>query len=301
MAVGASRPAELDASVVIATRDRPASVRLVLTDLCAQFGSRRFEVIVVDDGSDPPLAIDQAPLNMPVTLLRGRGTGPARARNLGWRTARADVVLFTDDDVRVSNTWLDSACCAFGADSNVVAVEGRVDTRTYDWLFEYSVAADRGGTGLTCNIGYRRSVLERLGGFDEEFPHPACEDQDLVNRAEALGTVTFNSEMTVEHLPRPVGMSDFARRGKFADSELRLIRKHRDRYSKSMPFWLIPLFYHCRHWAYVAYRERGRLITEPTRGKRWLLGASTELFAVCFALLRACVAGLTRRSAPPSA
>jgi hypothetical protein len=121
-------------------------------DLCDRSDRGALEVIIVDDGSDPPLAFDQTSLSVPVTLFHGRGTGPVRSRSLGWRAARAGVVLFTDDDVRVSRTWVDSACRTFDADSNLIAIAGRVGGGSYDWLFQDSVAAEVGGTRLTCNI-----------------------------------------------------------------------------------------------------------------------------------------------------
>jgi glycosyltransferase involved in cell wall biosynthesis len=127
---------KLDASVVIPSRDRPKSLPLVLDDLFSQAGSRRFEVIVVDDGSEPPIECTSEDAVVPITVLRLEGCGPAVARNVGWRAARADVILFTDDDVRLSENWVDVACRAFEADSSVVAVEGPVKTRTFDWLFE---------------------------------------------------------------------------------------------------------------------------------------------------------------------
>ena len=53
---------------------------------------------------------------MPVAdALRAGRPGASLARNLGWRSARADVVAFVDDDVRVAPGWraaLDEALAA---------------------------------------------------------------------------------------------------------------------------------------------------------------------------------------------
>ena len=52
----------------------------------------------------------------------------------------------------------------------------------------------------TCNIGYRRSVLEGLDGFDEQFRHPFGEDTDLAWRAREGGATTrFAPEALVYH------------------------------------------------------------------------------------------------------
>jgi glycosyltransferase involved in cell wall biosynthesis len=271
-------------SVVIATHNRPESLQLVLEDLRQQRGSDLFEVIVVDDRSDRPVEFDAWASEMPVSLLRGEGLGPAHARNIGWRRARADLVLFTDDDVRLSGDWVRSACRAFESDAQLVSVEGRVDSKPYDWLFERSVEGDHAGPGLTCNIGYRRAALEELGGFDEALR--ICEDIDLIQRASKLGPSKFIPEMRVEHTPRGIDVSGHFRNGLLAAYELRLIRKNREHYPAGRPFWYFPVLYHGRNWANIAYRERLRLFVEPRRGVRWLLAATADLAGVAISLMR---------------
>src|SRR5204862_3330935 len=52
----------------------------------------------------------------------------------------------------------------------------------------------------TCNVGYRRAVIERLDGFDEQFRRPWCEDVDLGYRAVEAGADTaFVGEALVIH------------------------------------------------------------------------------------------------------
>lgn len=59
------------------------------------------EIIVVDDGSDPP--VDPDCLSRGVRLIRhARPTGPAGARNAAAEAATADWIAFLDDDDR----WL---------------------------------------------------------------------------------------------------------------------------------------------------------------------------------------------------
>ena len=56
----------------------------------------------------------------------------------------------------------------------------------------------------TCNMGYRRELLERLGGFDESFPDPAGEDTDLAWRALGAGArASFEPDAVVLHDVRP--------------------------------------------------------------------------------------------------
>src|SRR5687768_8588317 len=55
--------AAVDATVVVATRDRVDSLRRTLRALAAQRTERDWEIVVVDDGSSPPVPddLDDAP------------------------------------------------------------------------------------------------------------------------------------------------------------------------------------------------------------------------------------------------
>jgi hypothetical protein len=56
----------------------------------------------------------------------------------------------------------------------------------------------------TCNMGYRRDALERVGGFDERFRRPSGEDTDLAWRLKERGaTSAFADDALVFHDVRP--------------------------------------------------------------------------------------------------
>ena len=58
------------------------------------------EVIVVDDGSDPPIKLpSQLPFEASVVLQERDGFGLARARNLGASSARGEILIFLDCDM----------------------------------------------------------------------------------------------------------------------------------------------------------------------------------------------------------
>jgi GT2 family glycosyltransferase len=90
-------------TVVIATYNGSRSLTGTLAGLRAQ-RYRGFEVVVVDDGSDPPVApvVRAAGLTVPVTLVRSPvNRGASAARNTGLRVAAGSTVVFLDDDMRV--------------------------------------------------------------------------------------------------------------------------------------------------------------------------------------------------------
>ncbi|RJP77136.1 MAG: glycosyltransferase [Desulfobacteraceae bacterium] len=65
-----------------------------------------FEVIVVDDGSDPFLGVTPASYNYPLVVIRQKNAGPAAARNRGAHAAGGDHLVFIDDDCIPDSGWL---------------------------------------------------------------------------------------------------------------------------------------------------------------------------------------------------
>jgi len=88
-------------SVVLTTFNRPELLNQVLSGFAGQTTRKRdFEVIVVDDGSEPPVEklVQSYYDRMNVIYLRQQNSGPSVARNNGVKAARGQIVLFHDDD-----------------------------------------------------------------------------------------------------------------------------------------------------------------------------------------------------------
>ena len=96
------------ADVVVPTVGRP-SLYALLYSLAASTGPLPGRVLLVDDRRelDGQLLPDGVPprLASRVEVLRGSGSGPAAARNVGWRASRASWVVFLDDDVIPDSDW----------------------------------------------------------------------------------------------------------------------------------------------------------------------------------------------------
>lgn len=89
-------------SVVIATKNRPDSLDRLVRSLLHQ-DYRPYELIVVDDGSDPPL---ERSSSLMTCLRNSKSIGATAARNLGIRHSSGDVVAIFDDDVEISDPTL---------------------------------------------------------------------------------------------------------------------------------------------------------------------------------------------------
>lgn len=119
-------PQEPRVSVVIVTWNCVEALRRCLTALNASRQRERLQVLVVDAGSrDGSGQVDAEFPN--VTVLRmPRNFGKTRARNIGCRTARAELILFLDPEVEVAPGTVMDLAAAVEADAQAVAAIPRM-------------------------------------------------------------------------------------------------------------------------------------------------------------------------------
>jgi GT2 family glycosyltransferase len=142
------------------------------------------EVIVVDNGSDPPL---------PNGWRLEHNSGFSHASNVGLKLARTDAVLFLNNDVYVSETgWLAKLTAALEPGVLVGSV------------LRYEQHTIHGPVQLPyidgwCLLGMREDLLE-LGGFDETYEEPSYySDNDLCLRARAAGMTLREAPCGIHH------------------------------------------------------------------------------------------------------
>ena len=276
----------MDASVIVPTKNRPFDVVRCLRALAKQQTDRRYEVIVVDDGSVPPLRPAELELPPAARVIHSGGVGPAGARNQGLRTARAPFILFTDDDTAPSSRWVESACAFLEAHPDHIGVEGPTVSPRFDPLYERSLQNHRPGAYWTCNVAYRRDTLDELGGFAEIFPAPHAEDLDLGFRALRRGPIGFDPDMEVTHYPASVTVRDIIRRTHYVSSDLILYRRHPERFPSSLPIRLQPPVAMLRYLKGTLRRDRPAMIGTPRRLARFSVLATGQLAVAALTPLR---------------
>jgi glycosyltransferase involved in cell wall biosynthesis len=185
-------------SVVLPTHGRARYLEVALDSLAAQDLDEPWELLVVDDGSSDGTA----------ALLESRGTpsvrfDPARglnpARNAGARATSAELIAFTDDDVRVPPGWLRAlvegarrhpGAAAFGG-----PIRGRLEgpaPRACGREDPPLTVLDLGGSDRPAelvwgaNMALRRSALDQVGEFDETI-HGGGDEQEWLERLRAGG------------------------------------------------------------------------------------------------------------------
>jgi GT2 family glycosyltransferase len=182
----------------MATHERPQRLACALAALRSQsVADDSYEIVVVDDGSGRDTAevlrryqdSDGGPA---ITVLRqDPSRGPAAARNLGWRTAKAPLIAFTDDDCEATPGWLEALLSVAGANPGAI-VQGPIKPNPEEWSrcgpFCHTVDNSSLGRGFeTADILYPRAVLERFDGFEEGAFPLVGEDTDLAWRAIGAG------------------------------------------------------------------------------------------------------------------
>ena len=235
-----------DLTVVIPSRDRPellvACIGRVLKSV--DYSGLRAEIVVVDDGSEPP--VTRHP-DARVRIVRGGGEGPARARNRGIESARGPVVAFTDDDAAVSEQWIGELMAALGDAPHAVGARGPVRSPAYDPLYEHSVEDRDAGRFLTCNVAYRLDALRKVGGFDPSLRH-AHEDIDLGLRIGELGEVIVVPTMVVVHPGRPFSAREWDRRSRFIRDDWLFFRRYPDQLKERRHVSTAPLTTAAKSW-----------------------------------------------------
>jgi hypothetical protein len=174
-------------------------------------------LIVVDNGSSDETAATirefAARAGFPVRYVFEPKPGLGNARNSGVAMAGGAIVAFTDDDCYPAPDFLARMWSAF-ADLSVGYITGRIllhDPTDEPMTIRVSTTPltfpaksfINAGAVSGANIAFRRSVLDKIGGFDPLFGTGSlfsAEDLDAAGRASLLGwRGEYRPEVVVSH------------------------------------------------------------------------------------------------------
>ena len=173
---------EIIASVVITVKNEGKNLPQLMDALKQEKGE--FEVIIVDSNSnDETRSIMERMCreNTDIKYIRqdcSRGQG----RNIGVSASQGKYIIFTDGDAIPDGDWVRRMASALDeydlVAGKTVSMEGRGSSNLprvslYFKGFEITLPS--------MNLGIKKSLFERLGGFDESFV--TAEDIDLNLRA----------------------------------------------------------------------------------------------------------------------
>jgi glycosyltransferase involved in cell wall biosynthesis len=190
-------PPDVSVSVVVATLDRPEELRKCLLCLRSQKSTRKVEIIVVDNnpssGLTPPVVSEFSD----IILVNEQRKGLSYARNTGFINSTGNIVVTTDDDVRMPENWLEKLIAPFKR-NDVMAVTGNVlpfelETKA-QYLFE-----QYGGLGRGFN------PLEKDGKWFENFRFRSVPTWELGGTANAAFRATIFSNPKIGMMDEALG------------------------------------------------------------------------------------------------
>jgi glycosyltransferase involved in cell wall biosynthesis len=207
-------------SVVIPARNAAATIGEQLAALARQEDAPPFEVVVVDNASSDgtgDIVAGWADRIESLRVVTCEAPGLNRARNAGVRAAISERIVICDADDVASPQWVAAMSKALETfdivagclDAELLNDDFVRQTRDLPppgelpgpyWGLPYAVGA---------NIGFRRSVFERVGGFDPEL-HGA-EEIDFCWRAQAAGCTLGASATAVMSYRLRTRLRDAAR------------------------------------------------------------------------------------------
>jgi glycosyltransferase involved in cell wall biosynthesis len=215
-------------SVVICTCNRADLLPAAIDQVLAQDDpdTPEFELIVVDNNSTDatPAVVQRACAgDGRVRYLHESKQGVSHARNAGLLAARAAIIAYTDDDVRVSRTWLASIVRAFREYPDAWAVGGKVlpiwPSQPPPWLTSAHwgplALADHGDQPLRldtnnqlcllgCNLAVLRSAFSRVGKFSANVQRvpgtvASSEDHEFLLRVFGAGAFAVYDPRIIIH------------------------------------------------------------------------------------------------------
>jgi glycosyltransferase involved in cell wall biosynthesis len=199
-------------SVVVASHDRPLRLRWLLNALEEQTLDRSlWEVCVCHDSNGPETeellrthALAKAGVLRHTSLPAGTAP-PGKNRNAALRLARSPTIVFTDDDCRPPERWLETVRDAVGRNPGAI-IQGLVkeDPREHamghsPYPRKQSFARVPRPWAECCNIVYPREYVEQVGGFPEDLFHGEDTEMHLKVRAATGAPYVGDEQMLTYH------------------------------------------------------------------------------------------------------
>ena len=243
-------------SIVIPVFNNLALTRGCLESLARTTVATKFEIIVVDNASTDGTAEflkNEEDAGRIRVLTHSQNGGFARACNLGGQAAQGSILLFLNNDTRVTGGWLDALVQAAQqpivgvAGARLLYADGRIQHAGIEFINGLPDHPHRHSpadapvvnqfreldmvTGACLMI--HRDLFLQLAGFDETFRN-GVEDVDLCLRVRAAGRkVVYEPKAVVYHLEgQSAGRFDhvkenltlfFERWGKSFDGKMRFV------------------------------------------------------------------------------
>jgi GT2 family glycosyltransferase len=228
-------PAPSLASIVMLSWNAPEYTKMAVDSIVALTRSP-YEIIIVDNGSGPETREMLEKLRDVSIIYNSANTGFAHGCNQGIAAARGTHIVLLNNDVVVTEGWLENLLDAHRRDplvgvsaprSNCIGGHQQINPLQYDSMEEmHRFAASR--TREFAGVHYRtnraigfclciaRVVIDQIGGMDTRYGIGNFEDDDFCIRVKAAGyQIVVCEDVFIHHF----GSASFAANG--VDHDLR--------------------------------------------------------------------------------
>jgi len=180
----------IEVSVVIPTYKRSELLsRCLYAAINQSMTCSRYEIIVVTDGPDKETVETVNMISKQFSfcpsvqcISLGDKRGPAAARNAGWKIAKGELIIFTDDDCIPLFYWIENFVKAYRQfNKTEIAFTGKIKVPISDKPTDHAknTALLEKAEFVTANCACSKKALEKIGGLDEDFTMAWREDSAL--------------------------------------------------------------------------------------------------------------------------
>lgn len=198
-------------TVVIPVKDNQEGIDNFLTELIETHSVEEYpyQIIIVDDRNENTEINKNLHSKLNISVYHSEKKGPAAARNIGWKKAKTDWILFTDSDCLPREKWImgynDSLNGSIGYAGNVKALEKDQVSQYYESQ-KILIPAPYTLYGVeypeflvTANALVWKPALIEIDGFNEDIQIAAGEDVDLGFRLREIGELRYALESITNH------------------------------------------------------------------------------------------------------
>lgn len=199
-------------SVIIPVYNDPTGIDICLAALSSQtYPSDYYEVIVIDNASNPPIRLDLA-FSKNARLVACPTPGSYAARNAGIAAASGEVLAFTDADCVPDRDWISAGvaalfrekeCCIIGGEVALSLSEQPTAVEYYQYLvgFMQRENIEDRGFSATANLFATKTQILAIGLFNEKLLSGG--DLEWCWRAAKAGfSIQYTPEVIVYTTPR---------------------------------------------------------------------------------------------------
>ena len=203
-------------SVIVAARNEEDNIGDLFEDLSHQtYPQKQLQIIISDDRStDSTWSIISKYVNkynnfygVKIAKLSKTMTPKKYALTKAIENSNGEIIISTDSDCRVLNTWVESIVETFDEKTGIVLGYSKIDTESKHFFDHYQsidflalMSANAGTlgwgnawTGSGQNIAYRRSDFDKINGFNPVADKVSGDDFYLVQAISKISNAKYNT------------------------------------------------------------------------------------------------------------